>query len=135
MPNIDGEIFPHFHIFRIYAQRISRAIKDAEPAVRETFVQGLPKIAENFYIMPNKQDVLFDIAVVFYSIQRYAQAIHYYKQSVHYFGDTFAVLYNLGLCHHLANEMDEALASFKRALELKPESTEAKDWIKRIEDI
>lgn len=121
------------HIFRLITDKINENIHQAEPIIREGFIEGMPKIAANFYYMPNNQDTLFEIGVFFHGIKAYEQACDYYQQSLHYFGPQFSVLYNQGLCEYHLSEWNKALSSFRVASALNPESIEAKEWVNRIE--
>lgn len=122
------------HIFRLAAKRINEDILNQEPAVLQAFIQGMPKIADNFYYMPNNVDTFFEIAVFFHTIHMYHEALPYYHKSIHYFGVQYSTHYNIALCHYFSGEPVEALRNFKEAQAMEPESTETNDWVTRIEN-
>ena len=123
------------HIFRLIATKINEKINEPETdsIIRQGFIEGMPKIAANFYYMPNNQDTPFEIGVFFHTLHDYKQALHYYQQSTQYFGEQFSVIYNIALCQYNISERNSALESFKTAAALNPESMEAKEWVERLE--
>lgn len=123
------------HIFRLITGKINERIneKEIDPIIREGLIEGMPKIAANFYYMPNNQDTMFEIGIFFHTIQDYQQALYYYQQSTYYFGPQFSVIYNIALCQYNLSEFNQALESFKQAYDLNRESIETKEWIERIE--
>ena len=121
------------HIFRIVADKINNKINETTPIIRKGFIEGMPKIAANFYYMPNNQDTPFEIGVFFHTLQDYEQALYYYNISLGYFGKQFSVIYNTALCQYNLSDFKNALENFKYAYYLNNESIETKNWIERTQ--
>jgi len=120
------------HIFHFFCKRIGEEITKAEEALRTLFLSGMKKIMDNFYYMPNNQNIPFEVALIYHALKDYRQAIIYYDSSIEHFGLDFSICYNAGLCHYLIDEFEEALKRFTTAYELNPNAEEAKEWIDRI---
>lgn len=120
------------HIFQKVARRINELIPDAEPSTIDYLTENMPKIAANFYFMPNAHDVMFDIAYFYHALHQYSEAIKYYHQSEKYFGESFNVFYNLGLCYYYNKQSPQSLDYFLRAAEKNPEDVKVKEWIEFV---
>lgn len=98
----------------------------------EFLANHLPILADNYYYMPMTDCILFDVATFFHAIKRYDQALNYYQKSHKFLGEQFSLYYNIGLCQHHLEQNQDALESFKRALSVNPESSEAQQWIEYL---
>jgi tetratricopeptide (TPR) repeat protein len=120
----------------IYAKLASRVVSLVEAGDSDTvnfLASNMHKIAANFYYMPKSDCILFEIAVFFHALKRFSEALPYYQQAQKYVGEQFGLYYNMALCQHHSDLQPEALATFKHALELDPESKETQEWIAYIE--
>lgn len=128
--------FAHWdpHIYRKLTKQICEQIPKADKETVDYFTRHMPDIASNFFYMPQAYDVLFDIALLFHTLRRYADAIPYYEKSGHYFGERFDLVYNLAICEYNIGHVKKALEGFKHALTFKPESEETKRFIEYIEN-
>ncbi|MFT3741143.1 MAG: SAM-dependent methyltransferase [Gammaproteobacteria bacterium] len=121
------------HIFGKISKVLLSLLPDAERETKIYLANHMPELASNYYYMPHIYDVWFDIGVVLHTLRHYEDAIHYYQQSMHFYGVQFNTLYNLAICQQNAGKLEDALATFRQAVELNDESSEAKDWIEHIE--
>lgn len=109
-------------------------VDEADPATIEYLAAKMPKFEENFYAMPKSDNTLFEIAVFYHMAKLYDKAAEYYKKSEPYCTDgKFGLFYNLALCLFHRGEHQEALANFKKAHELEPDSKEVSEWISHLE--
>ena len=123
------------HVYRIYAPRINELMKNNPSSLaRAGFSEGMSKLAEHFYFIPNCHDTFFDIAIFYHTLLDYKNAIKNYEQSITYFGPQFSSVYNAALCCYLSDDFSGALTQFAQAYEINPESEETKDWINRIKE-
>jgi len=118
------------YIFHKLNSRINSQIDDAESATITYMIENIPKIIDNFYYMPKADNTFFEVAVFCHMSKHYEQALHYYKQSEPYCTDSkFGLYYNMALCENHLGKLEDALASFKKACELDPDSKEAEEWV------
>lgn len=122
------------HIYIRISSRIIALVPEADHDAITFLASNMDKIAENYYYMPQSDCVYFEIAVFFHAIKRYEQALHYYELAAPIVGEKFGLVYNIALCKHLLKDNKGALENFKRASELDPESTDAKEWITFVEN-
>lgn len=122
------------HIFLRINSKLSALLAEADVDAITFLAHNMPKIAENYYYMPQSECVLFEIAVFFHGVRRYDEALKYYLEALPFVGEKFGLIYNIGLCKHLLKDNQSALEHFKRALELDPESNETKEWIAFVEN-
>ncbi|HSW70546.1 MAG TPA: tetratricopeptide repeat protein, partial [Gammaproteobacteria bacterium] len=112
------------HMYLKIKNRIMSLVANGEAETLEFMAANMPKLAANFYHLPKTECVLFEIGVFYHAIKKYAEALSYYEQSLPYIGEQFSLRYNIALCQHQTGKNEEALASFKKALELNSESKE-----------
>ena len=126
--------FSHWdpYVFNKVAAKVNEKINEAEEMVRQYFIHGMKKIANNFYYMPDSVDYLFDIGLFFHTLKDYENAIFYYQESLQYFGDQFNSHYNLGLCNFYVDNLEQALSHFEKSIECDSSSKEAKEWLEYV---
>lgn len=124
------------HIYLKLSNRVTSLIAEENDAETIMFMaHNMAKMAENYYYMPKSECILFEIGVFFHAIKNYEQAMSYYQQALPFVGEQFGLFYNLALCQHHLDHNEAALQSFKKALELDPESKETAEWITHIEKL
>lgn len=121
------------HIYLKLSNRVTSLVNEADNDTIKFMAKNMRKMAENYYYMPKTECILFEIGVFFHAIKRYEDALHYYQQAQPYVGEPFGLVYNIALCQHNVGKNEEALASFKLALQLDTESKETAEWIIFIE--
>jgi DNA-binding response OmpR family regulator/thioredoxin-like negative regulator of GroEL len=103
----------------------------------ETFLAaGLNEVAEELFrqaIDAAPQDVhLYNrLGVALRRQHKHQQALEYYQQALKIDAKNEKVHFNLGVLYFDLGEKDKALESFKVALQIRPEFTEAQDYLKR----
>lgn len=118
------------YIFHKLNSRITATIDDAESATIQYMQEHLPTIIDNFYYLPKADNTYFEVAVFYHMTKQYEKAAEYYQQSEPLFTDgKFGLYYNLALCQYHGGKAAEAFENFRKALELDPESKEAKEWV------
>lgn len=116
--------------------RLNLATRIGEEADAETveyLARNMHKVSENYFKMPQSDCVPFEVAVFFHAIKYYKDAYEQYSQAEKFVGDQFGLHYNAALCLHHMDRNKEALARFRRALQIDPDSKEAKEWIAYLE--
>lgn len=125
---------PHMYLKPGFSQRVTSLIaEENDPETINFMAHNMPKLAANYYFMPKSECVLFEIGVFFHAAKRYEDALNYYQQALPYVGEQFGLFYNMALCQHHLNQNEDALKTFKKALELDPESKETQEWIGHLE--
>ena len=119
------------HVFNFFHGRVIETIANADETLRRLFDSGLKKIIQNYYYMPNNQNIPFEVGLVFHTMNNHQQAINHYLLSIDYFGKHFSVLYNCALCYYLLDQPQEALTLFTESLTFE-DSDKAKEWVERI---
>jgi tetratricopeptide (TPR) repeat protein len=121
------------HIYLKISSKITSLVPEGDSETLEFMAQNMPRLAANYYHMPKTECILFEIGVFFHAIKKYDQALHYYQEAHQYVGDQFGLFYNMALCQHHLTLNEDALASFKKALALDPESKETAEWVTFVE--
>lgn len=122
------------HIYLKLSNRVTSLIAEENDVETIQFMaKNMPRLAANYYYMPKTECVLFEIGVFFHAAKNYAEALSYYQKAIPFVGEQFGLFYNMALCQHHLEHQDDALASFKKALELDPESKETQEWITHME--
>lgn len=77
------------------------------------FVDGLKKVADQYYYLPDTENTLAQIGLVFQTIAQFKPAIYYYHQSLSIFGDVEWVRFNIATCLIALEEWDAAASWLK----------------------
>ena len=124
------------HIFDTYMEFIVEKLHDIEDeSLLKDLLTILPKVANNFYYLPNCPSTLFNIGLLLQSLGEYQLAINYYQQSMQYTGKTNEVLYNMGLCYCSLKKYKKAAPIMQQAVEINKENMMARGWLSYISDI
>ncbi len=76
--------------------------------------------------------VYFLLGKSFQALGEYSQAIYYYDEAISHFGINFYLLNLLGECYFKIGSIEEALAAWKKSLEINPDQPEIKKLIESI---
>lgn len=114
-----------------YGRLIARVASSASDSLKWELRRALEAVWENFY--PVKVDLPFEIARVLASMQLPLEALKYYKESLRLFGPHHATLFNMGLCLYFLQQPQEALRFMDRALQIKPDYGQAREWRNRLQ--
>lgn len=88
------------------------------------------RVWENFY--PLGRDLPFDLARVYLAMKRPREAIVYNERSIRMFGEHPVTYSNMGICFYHAEQPQEALKCFERALQMNPNYGLPKAWRTRV---
>lgn len=122
------------YIYEQVSERINELIDDADDDLVQYVTEHLPKVAEQFYYLPDNNDLLFDLAVFYHEAELYPQAVELYQQSLMFFDPTYAVHFNLAYSLYHCDRKDEALSHFEIALTFDPKDKDAKHWLSTIKN-
>ena len=87
----------------------------------------------NFFPIGDQRDVPFAVARVLACINQFDQAIDFYGESLRLYGGKALTHHNIGLCHYNAGRLEDAQASFQRALGMDKNYGPTKELIIRLE--
>jgi len=87
----------------------------------------------NFFAIGDQRDVPFAVARVLACINQFDQAIDFYGESLRLYGAKALTHHNIGLCHYNVGRLEDAQASFQRALEVDKNYGPTKELIIRLE--
>ncbi|MDF1796191.1 MAG: tetratricopeptide repeat protein [Coxiellaceae bacterium] len=121
------------YMFHRLSPRINEVLGQADAATRQYLTDGMAKIEANYYYMPASHDTMFDIGIFFHTTKDYRTALNFYEKSEQLFGEQFNLFFNKALCKYYLGESAQALALFKQALILDPNSEQVKEWITFVE--
>jgi CheY-like chemotaxis protein len=103
----------------------------------ETFMAaGLHEVAEELFRRaiddaPQDAHLYNRLGVALRRQQKHQQALEYYQQALKLDARNEKVQFNLGVLYFDLGEKDKALEAFKTALNIRPQFTEAQDFLKR----
>ena len=123
------------HVFNSYLDAIIQKITSpyvTVPAIYD-LCNGMKKVAENVYQNTKKVNTFANIGLLFQELYRYKDALFYYQAALDRGEPMDTTYYNMGLCHIMQQEADEALKYFRLAIDLNPDYILARGWISQIE--
>ena len=126
------------YTFSLYQSEIIGNINKASRLVQEGFLSGMRKMAKLVYVMPGANDHYFNMAFLCHVLEDYEYAIYLYELSnKDSFGDSYACVYNLGLCYYALDDISKSVFYFEKAVlytdeELKQTNKTASQWLKEI---
>src|SRR5215208_117092 len=107
---------------------LQEGVKMLPVALKEDLAKGLNQAWENHLPIGEEMDLAFEIGTLLQKMECPATAMRYYELSLRLFGDHFATLHNLGLCCYQLGRSEDALGYFDKALALKSDFAQAKEW-------
>lgn len=119
------------YLFNEMIDKLYACLDGGEIDTLEFLAKNLHKVADNFYFIPACDDTYFNIGLILIELEKYEEAIEYNNKSLAQFGKDYSTMFNLGLCYFYLENFTVASTQFQRALELKRNATEAKEWLKK----
>ncbi|MCP4283078.1 MAG: tetratricopeptide repeat protein [Gammaproteobacteria bacterium] len=117
--------------------RFKEALIDQVETVTESLKRELrwaiDRVWDNYFPIDEKEDLPFELARIFYAMNRSHDALRYGEHSIRLFGEHYVTLYNMGLSYYRLEQLPEALRYFNRALELEPAYGPARGWRIRVQ--
>lgn len=112
------------------SQSMVVGLEKATPETMKELEEGLLLVWRRYYHIGESRDIPFEIARLFYQMDRFALARLFFDHSMKLFGAHPMTIYNLGLCFHYEGEKPKALNLFKEAVRMG--YAPAKDWVKKL---
>ena len=103
---------------------------NANDTMRAELTTALLRCWDNFY--PLGRDFPFEVARVLLALRRPKEAVAFNEHSLRLFGDHPVTYGNMGICHYHAEQLDQAVRCFDRALELNPNYGLPRAWRARV---
>ncbi len=120
------------YIFDEVHSRISDLLEDGLVDELNYLKNNLHRIAENYYYLPEANDTLFNIAVIYQELDEFELAAQYYEASRQYIPEGWEVLFNLASCYYELDLEKEALDCFEAARHYKPQDKETLEFIRLL---
>ena len=115
------------------AQRVIDQVPQASEHVRRELGILLERTYAQY--IPLGRDLPFELGRIYLVLGRPREAIRFNDLSLKLFGDHAVTWCNQALCHHQAEDDQEALRCLDRALELDPENATARAWRARLRGV
>lgn len=119
-PFVFNELFP------VLVQYIK---SQQEPLLMADLVDGLQKIADHYYYLPDMDNTLANIGIIFQELSNFKVAIYYYKRSLAEFGDMEATRFNIATCCIALKEWAAAKEWLEAIVVENPENFTARGYL------
>ncbi len=123
------------HMYLKLTSHIMSLVPESDTETLQFMASNMPKMAANYYHMPQTECILFEIGVFLHAIKHYKDACDYYLQALPFVGEQFGLFYNIALCFHHIGQHNDALTYFQKALTLNAESKETEEWIEQMQTL
>lgn len=120
-------------VFCRFARRIAAIVASAASDHQRELYWGLRETKANYYHLGDRPDVPFHVGLILCKMGHYAEGIREFEESLRLYGPDAGSYNNLGSALYALNRFDEALAAINRALELEPNSSQARSMRLRVE--
>jgi len=114
-----------------YGRELLEQSPNASDTMRAELSTALHRCWENF--TPLGRDFPFEVARVLLALRRPREAIAFNEHSLRLFGDHPVTYGNMGICYYHAEQPDQAVRCFDRALELNPNYGLPRAWRARVQ--
>ncbi|RAP34107.1 hypothetical protein DID75_00595 [Candidatus Marinamargulisbacteria bacterium SCGC AG-410-N11] len=120
-------------IFSSVSKRLEKVLPNEPMNIKLEFINYLPNIEKNiFEVNLNNSITYLDLGNIYYSLAEYKKA----KEMFNYYNERnstdWASFHNLGLALFYLREYDQAMSTFKTALNLKADSEISQEWVDYI---
>ena len=110
-------------VFSTLSTSLTTLLADSDTDNANLILDNLHKLSENFYYLPDCNDIFYSMGIIYYNADRYDQALRCYHLSKQYFGDHPDLTYNMGLCYYYAKNQEMARHYLSEALITNSENT------------
>lgn len=117
-------------IFEEMSERLAELFDQEDTEIIDYILDNIDHIVENFYFVPECDDIFFSIGLIYYSIDHFDEAIQHYNMSKKYFKPGFEILYNLGLSYYYKEDYEKAVQNLSEALTQKPKDSEVRNLLR-----
>jgi tetratricopeptide (TPR) repeat protein len=111
-----------------FAPAMREQVKLAPRQIKREVEQAMERVWDHYYSMGEKEDLAFEIATILQKMNRPGEALRYYQRSRLLSGEHQATAFNMALCHHELEQLEEAIRYMSLALELDATYRPAREW-------
>ncbi|MFC4304423.1 tetratricopeptide repeat protein [Cohnella boryungensis] len=109
------------HQFSHYYPRLMELAEQASPREKTAMLDAVDQVWQLYYPLGEKRDLAFQLGSLLYELESYERAIFYFKQSARLYGGYIGTSYNLALCCHMLDRVDQAEGYLRNLLSLEPD--------------
>jgi len=122
----------HFdpYIVHQFGRDAVNAVQGASDVLQMELRLALDRVWDNYFPVGN--DLGFEMGRLFMALKRPREGIRVNQHSIDHFGENAGTYANQGICYYQAEEPDEAIRCFDRAIALKPDFAAALAWRTRV---
>ena len=99
---------------------LQEKLTEATEPLKSAILETAQRVWENYYPIGETEDVPFQLGMLLYTIDHFAEALTFFQHSYALQGADPSTCYNLSLCYHQLGQLDEALKSIDETLDLDP---------------
>jgi len=121
-------------LFNLLAAHLTQLMVDKEDPANDFLLQNIDAITENFYYLPESDDVFFNLGLMLYNKDIFDKAINCFQKSLDLFGGNYETFFNLGLCHYYNQDNLLAINFFKKSLNYNNNTNEINEMISNAQD-
>ena len=104
------------YVFSLIQNNLLKKLGELNPAHLEVLDQGMLKLEENIFYMPNHEDHWQLIGTYFQFRGKYETAIEFSNKSIKFKGENYSALVNIGFAHNGLKQYEQAISAFEKAL-------------------
>ncbi|NEO87837.1 MAG: tetratricopeptide repeat protein [Spirulina sp. SIO3F2] len=116
-----------FKLFLGCFENLMAQVKTIPDVLRPELDQALQNVGEMYYSIGEAEDLPFQLAMLFYKLGNYSEALSYLNESLRLHGDDPGMFYNKAKCYCELNDPAAAVQMLARALSLYPEFEAAQE--------
>jgi len=92
------------------------AIETASERQKIALFQCAERVWETFYPIGEDRDLAFELAMLCYGMNYFAEALTYFQHSLELYGTDTSALYNMAMCHYTLNDRATAVQLLEQIL-------------------
>ena len=102
-------------------------------AERQELSKAIQQVWETYYPIGEERDLAFNMGMLLYGMEYYADALYYFQQSLMLYGPDVSTIYNMGMCYYCMGQLENALECINQALALEPTFQKFREMRVKIE--
>jgi tetratricopeptide (TPR) repeat protein len=110
-----------------------KQVESASEHLRQELHSTIQQVWETYYHIGEQRDIAFYMAMLFYGMNYYPEALEYFQHSLRLYGPDASTFYNMAMCHYTLRQLDAALECINQTLALDPTFEAAKGRRIKIE--
>lgn len=120
-------------LFLNMAEHLYSLLEDVDATLRQTLRDAVLKVWDRYYYIGEQEDVAFEVGMILYELEFFAEALGFFQQSIKTHDVDVATLFNMAVCALQIGDVQQSTQLINRILSDTPDYTPALELRERLQ--